>query len=149
MAIVLALLLAGLTIPLLLVNLFFASIQFRWPWVRSLLGGLFSVCRADTSSCAVVAETPYALLFLGLPNVVAGIPWAVSLLGLAAFWAASGRLAVPWPFLALSALSVIAAVYLIHALVFVLKQSCPLCMTSHALHASITILLFAVWYFER
>ncbi|HWX24408.1 MAG TPA: vitamin K epoxide reductase family protein [Vicinamibacteria bacterium] len=149
MAILLSLVLWGLGISLLLINLFFASIQFRWPRVRKHLGSFFTVCGAETSSCAVVAGTPYALLFMGLPNVVAGIPWALSLLGLAVFWAVSGRAVVPWPFLFASVMTVIAAGYLIHALVVVLKQACPLCLASHALHASVAILLWAVWFLER
>ena len=70
----LALVLVALTVPALLINLYFASLILgRWPRVRHHLGALFSACGADTSSCAVVVRTPYARLFAGAPNVHVGI----------------------------------------------------------------------------
>ena len=120
-------LLALLAIPALLINLYFASLILgRWPWLRRTLGRIFTACGADTSSCAIVAATPYARLFGGAPNVAAGVPWCLALLGLAAYWIASGRLVVPWPFLAVAVATLLVGAYLIYALVVVLKQPCPL-----------------------
>ena len=120
-------LLALLAAGALLINLYFASLVLgRWPRLRRALGSLFTACGADTSSCAIVAATPYARLFGGAPNVAAGIPWCVALLGLAAYWAASGRLAVPWPYLAVALTTLLAGAYLIYALAVVLRQPCPL-----------------------
>jgi len=120
-------LLALLAAAALLINLYFASLATgRWPALRRALGRLFTACGADTSSCAVVVATPYARLFGGAPNVLAGIPWCLALLGLAAYWMASGRLVVPWPYLAVAAASLAVGAYLIYALVVVLKQPCPL-----------------------
>lgn len=111
----------------LLINLYFASLALdRWPGLRRRLGRLFTVCGADTSSCAVVVATPYSRLFGGAPNVVVGIPWCLALLGLAGYWIASGRLVVPWPYLVGAAGSLLVGAYLIYALVAVLKQPCPL-----------------------
>ena len=120
-------LLALLAAAALLINLYFASLALgRWPALRRALGRLFTACGADTSSCAVVVATPYARLFGGAPNVLVGIPWCLALLGLAAYWMASGRLVVPWPYLAVAAASLAVGAYLIYALVAVLKQPCPL-----------------------
>ena len=120
-------LLALLAAGALLINLYFASLVLgRGPRLRGALGRLFTACGADTSSCAIVAATPYARLFRGAPNVAAGIPWCLALLGLAAYWAASGRLVVPWPYLAVALATLVVGAYLIYALAVVLRQPCPL-----------------------
>ena len=120
-------LLALLAAGALLINLYFASLVLgRGPRLRGALGRLFTACGADTSSCAIVAATPYARLFGGAPNVAAGIPWCLALLGLAAYWAASGRLVVPWPYLAVALATLVVGAYLIYALAVVLRQPCPL-----------------------
>ena len=116
-----------LTVPALFINLYFTSLMLgRWPGFRHRLGVLFTTCGADTSSCAVVVRTPYARLFGGAPNVHVGIVWNVALLGLALSWMVSGRVAVPWPYLIVGAVSVLVGVYLVRALVVDLRQPCPL-----------------------
>src|SRR6266446_570552 len=96
----LAIVLAALTVPALLINLYFTALMLdRWPRLRHGLGALFTTCGADTSSCAIVVKTPYARLFGGAPNVYVGIIWNVALLGLALRWmvtgGAGGAVAVP------------------------------------------------------
>ena len=119
--------LVALTVPALLINLYFTSLILdRWPGLRHRLGVLFRTCGADTSSCAIVVRTPYARLFGGAPNVYVGIVWNVALLGLALAWLVSGRVAVPWPFLLVAAGSVLVGLYLVWALVVDLRQPCPL-----------------------
>jgi len=116
-----------LTVPALFINLYFTSLMLgRWPGFRHRLGVLFTTCGADTSSCAIVVRTPYARLFGGAPNVHVGIVWNVALLGLALSWMVSGRVAVPWPYLIVGAVSVLVGVYLVRALVVDLRQPCPL-----------------------
>jgi len=116
-----------LTVPALFINLYFTSLMLgRWPGFRHRLGVLFTTCGADTSSCAIVVRTPYARLFGGAPNVHVGIIWNVALLGLALSWMVSGRVAVPWPYLIVGAVSVLVGVYLVRALVVDLRQPCPL-----------------------
>jgi uncharacterized membrane protein len=120
-------LLALLAGAALLINLYFAALILgRWPRLRRALGRLLTKCGADTSTCAIVAATPYARLLGGAPNVAAGIPWCLALLGLAAYWIASGRMIVPWPYLVVAAGTLLVGMYLIYALVVVLKQPCPL-----------------------
>jgi uncharacterized membrane protein len=127
MTALLAIALVALTVPALLINLYFtALILDRWPGLRHRLGVLFRTCGADTSSCAIVVRTPYARLFGGAPNVYVGIAWNVALLGLAVAWVLSGRAAVPWPFLIVAAASVLIGVYLVWALIVDLRQPCPL-----------------------
>jgi uncharacterized membrane protein len=119
--------LVALTVPALLINLYFTSLILgRWSGLRHRLGVLFTTCGADTSSCAIVVKTPYARLFGGAPNVWVGIVWNAALLGLALAWVLSGRLVVPWPFLIVAAASVLVGLYLVWALVVDLRQPCPL-----------------------
>jgi hypothetical protein len=47
-------------------------------------------------------------------------------LGLALSWMVSGRVAVPWPYLIVGAVSVLVGVYLVRGLVVDLRQSCLL-----------------------
>jgi uncharacterized membrane protein len=123
----LAIALVVLTVPALLINLYFTLLLLgRWPGLRDRLGGLFASCGADTSSCAIVVRTPYARLFGGTPNVHVGIVWNLALLGLALSWMLTGRVAVPWPFLIVAAVSVLVGLYLVCALVVDLRQPCPL-----------------------
>lgn len=127
MAATLAIGLVALTVPALLINLYFASLILgRWPRLRHRLGVLFTTCGADTSSCAIVVRTPYARLFGGAPNVHVGIVWNLALLGLALSWVLSGRVGVPWPYLIVAAVSVLIGLYLVRALVVDLRQPCPL-----------------------
>ena len=84
--------LIALTVPALLINLYFtALILDRWPGLRHRLGALFQTCGADTSSCAIVVRTPYARLFGGTPNVHVGIVWNLALFGLALSWILTGH----------------------------------------------------------
>ena len=127
MTVLLALGLIALTIPALLINVYFTSLILeRWPGLRHRLGALFMTCGADTSSCAIVVRTPYARLFGGAPNVYVGIVWNVACLALAAEWLVSGRPAVPWAFLLVAAASVVVGLYLVWALIADLRQPCPL-----------------------
>jgi uncharacterized membrane protein len=121
------LLLVLLTIPTLMINLYFMTLSLdRWPGLRRRLASLFQACGAETSSCALVFRTPYARVIGGVPNVYAGILWCLALIGLAGYWLVTGRVIVPWPFLAVAAATVALGIYLVHALVVVLEQPCPL-----------------------
>src|SRR5262249_57445446 len=100
----LAIALVVLTIPALLINIYFTLLILRRaPGLRQRLGSMFTACGADTSSCAIVVQTPYARLFGGAPNVYVGIVWNVALLGLAVTWIASGPVSVPWAYLVVAA----------------------------------------------
>lgn len=119
--------LAALALFALPINLYFAALILeRWPGLRNRLASLFGVCGVETNTCSIVAKTRYARIFGGQPNVLVGILWCLALLALAGYWAATGTTFVPWPFLVVAAASLCVAAYLIHALVVVLKQPCPL-----------------------
>ena len=123
----LAIALVVLTIPALLINLYFTLLLLdRSPALRDRLGALFRTCGADTSSCAIVVRTPYARLFGGAPNVHVGIVWNLALLGLALSWIVAGRATAPWPYLLVAAASVLAGLYLVRVLLVDLRQPCPL-----------------------
>lgn len=116
-----------LTVPALLINIYFTLLILRRaPGLRRRLGSMFTACGADTSSCAIVVQTPYARLFGGAPNVYVGIVWNVALLGLAVTWIASGRVSVPWAYLVVAAATVLVGVYLVYVLIAKLRQPCPL-----------------------
>src|SRR5215813_10085296 len=116
-----------LTVPALLINIYFTLLILRRaPGLRQRLGSMFTACGADTSSCAIVVQTPYARLFGGAPNVYVGIAWNLALLGLAVTWIASGRVSAPWPYLVVAAATVLVGVYLVYALIAKLRQPCPL-----------------------
>jgi uncharacterized membrane protein len=120
-------LLLALVVPALLINVYFTSLILeRWARLRGRLAWLFHACGAETSTCAVVVKTPYARIFGGVPNVALGIVWCLALTGLALTWLATGHVSVPWPFLFVAAGTLVVAVYLVYALVVVLKQPCPL-----------------------
>ena len=122
----LALGLIALSIPALLINVYFASLVLGCcPGLRSRLSRLFNACGAETSSCAIVVETPYARLFAGAPNVLIGVLWVIALFGLAGYWLVSATLVVPLPYLAVALGSLGVGAYLIYALVVVLKEPCP------------------------
>jgi len=123
----LAIALVVLTVPALLINLYFTLLLLdRGPGLRDGLGALFRTCGADTSSCAIVVRTPYARLFGGAPNVHVGILWNLTLIGLAVWWMLTGRATVPWPYLIVAGASVLVGLYLVRALVVDLRQPCPL-----------------------
>ena len=123
----LAIALVVLTVPALLINLYFTLLLLdRGPGLRDSLGALFRTCGADTSSCAIVVRTPYARLFSGAPNVHVGILWNLALIGLAIAWMLTGRATVPWPYLIVAGASVLVGLYLVRALVVDLRQPCPL-----------------------
>lgn len=123
----LAIALVLLTVPALLINLYFTLLLLdRGPGLRDSLGALFRTCGADTSSCAIVVRTPYARLFGGAPNVHVGILWNLALIGLAVWWMLTGRATVPWPYLIVAGASVLVGLYLVRLLVVDLRQPCPL-----------------------
>jgi uncharacterized membrane protein len=120
-------LLLVLLVPAILINVYFTALLLgRWGRLKARLGGLFSTCGADTSSCAIVVRTPYARLFGGAPNVWLGLAWCLALAPLAGYWIVTGTAPVPWPYLVVAAGTVGVGVYLVHALVVRLKQPCPL-----------------------
>jgi uncharacterized membrane protein len=122
-----AALLLALVVPAMLINVYFTSLILeRWARLRGGLSWLFHACGAETSNCAVVVKTPYARIFGGVPNVALGILWCAALAVLALTWLATGRLTVPWPFLFVALGTLVVAVYLVYALIVVLKQPCPL-----------------------
>ncbi len=136
--------LAVVAIVLFLVAAYFTTLTLGVaPGLSARLGTWLRACGADAATCSAVARTPYARLFGGVPNAVFGMAWAMALLGLAVAWIANGRLFVPLPYLYVAAASVATGAVLIHALVRVLRQRCPLCMTAHVLH--FLVAAFLLW----
>ncbi len=92
----------------------------------------------DSANCDTVLRTPQAALFAGLPNTVLGIAWYSALL----LWSAAGILiSLPhWLDTIMILCAAVAAgvsVYLAGSLLFVLRQSCPLCYAAHAVNAAV------------
>jgi len=105
---------------------FLLASRAGWEAAAKRLGVVASSCRIDTSSCAVVARTPWARVVFGIPNTVFGLAWCAALAWLAITWLRTGTLWVPWWALAAAAATVGAAVLLIWALRVRLQQPCPM-----------------------
>jgi hypothetical protein len=73
--------------------------------------------------------------------VVAGIPWCVLVIACAATAIATGTFPLWWVCVAIAAASVLCGCYLTYALLVILKEPCPLCLTQHAAHTAILVLL--------
>jgi uncharacterized membrane protein len=119
---ILALSLLGLAI-----NLYFVSLFYAVPaWFSRTLGGAARACGIDGGACKRVIHTPYARLFAGRPNVLAGVPWSALSIVCAAAFLATGRFPLWWPCVAIALASVLVGVYLTYVLFVVLKEPCPL-----------------------
>jgi len=111
----------------LAINLYFVSLFYPVPaWFSGMLGGAARACGIDGGACKRVVHTPYARLFGGKPNVVAGLPWSVLAIACAAVYLATGTFPLWWPCLLIAVASVATGVYLTFVLLFVLKEPCPL-----------------------
>lgn len=122
-----AALLAGPVAVLCYLNLYFLLLSREgWAGAARRVGVLATSCGVNTSTCAVVARTPWARVVFGVPNTVFGLLWCGALAWLAVGWIDVRRVVVPWWALAAAAATMGAAVLLIWALRFRLKQPCPL-----------------------
>lgn len=111
----------------LAINLYFAALFWPLPaWVSRVLGGAVRACGIDGGACRRVVATPYARLFGGRPNVVAGLPWSVLAIACASVFLATGTFPLWWVCMAIAVASVAVGVYLTYALLVILKEPCPL-----------------------
>ena len=91
-------------------------------------------CRLDERTCETILFTPYARL-LGIPNFYPGIIFYILVIAFASDPAALHTLLV------LSGVTVLAGLYLSHALLVKLKVPCTLCFMGHGINLLIFILL--------
>lgn len=111
----------------LAINLYFVSLFYPVPaWFARAAKGGARACGIDGHACQRVVTTPYARLFAGRPNIVAGLPWSLLTIACAAVALATGTFPLWWPCMAIGLASVAVGVYLTYVLVFVLKEPCPL-----------------------
>ncbi len=119
---------------------YFTAVAYRW--MRPDAAWIPTFCRMGEQTCASIVFTPSARI-LGLPNSVLGQAFYAALLG----GTLLGLLDQPL-LLALyragSLATVVLAVYLSYALLFVLRVPCPLCFASHGINAVIFVLLLLV-----
>jgi uncharacterized membrane protein len=117
----------GLGLLGLAISLYFVSLFYRVPpWFAGALGGAARACGIDGGACKRVVGAPQARLFGGKPNVVAGLPWSVLTIACAAVFLATGTFPLWWPCVAIALASVVVGVYLTYALLFILREPCPL-----------------------
>ncbi len=132
MAAVAALAVAGFAI-----STYFTAVAYRW--IRPDAAWIPAVCRMGERTCASIVFTPRARV-LGLPNSVLGQVFYAGLL----VGTPLGLLDQPH-LLALyragSLVTVVLAVYLSYALLFVMRVPCPLCFVSHGINTVIFVLL--------
>ena len=111
----------------LAINLYFVSLFYAMPgWFSRAVGGAARACGIDGGACKRVVLTPYARLFAGRPNIVAGLPWCVLVIVCAAVFLATGTFPLWWLCVGIALASVVVGIYLTYALFFVLKEPCPL-----------------------
>ena len=119
---------------------YFTAVAYRW--MRPDAAWIPTFCRMGEQTCASIVFTPSARI-LGLPNSVLGQAFYAALFG----GTLLGLLDQPL-LLALyragSLATVVLAVYLSYALLFVLRVPCPLCFASHGINAVIFVLLLLV-----
>jgi uncharacterized membrane protein len=117
----------GASLVGLAINLYFVSLFYRVPsWLSGALGGAARACGIDGGACKRVVATPYARLFGGKPNVVAGLPWSLLSIACASAFLATGTFPFWWPCLLVALASVVVGAYLAYVLFFVLREPCPL-----------------------
>lgn len=91
--------------------------------------------------CQTVMETPDGRVF-GLPNFIFGILYYLALIALsfmtesASGWATAAAV-TSW-------FTVLLGVYLVHALFFKIRVSCPLCMVGHGINLALAVCLTVV-----
>jgi uncharacterized membrane protein len=111
----------------LAINLYFVSLFYAVPvWFSRAFGGAARACGIDGQACKRVVLTPYARLFAGRPNIVAGLPWCVLTIACAAVFLATGAFPLWWVCVGIAIASVVVGIYLTYALFFVLKEPCRL-----------------------
>jgi uncharacterized membrane protein len=119
--------LIALSLVGLAINLYFVSLLYPVPaWFSRALGGAARACGIDGGACKRVVQTPYARLFAGRPNIVAGLPWSLLTLACATVFLATGAFPLWWPCVFIAFASVVVGVYLTWVLFVVLKEPCPL-----------------------
>jgi uncharacterized membrane protein len=92
--------------------------------------------------CLTVMQAPEARV-LGPPNFIPGIAYYLALIALS--WTAgpaSGWRTAAW---VASWLTVLMGLYLVHALRFRLRVSCPLCMLGHGINLALAVCLTIWW----
>jgi len=98
------------------------------------------VCRMDEQTCQYVLHTTYAKLF-GVPNSLLGAIFYAFILYTVLAHGPNSSAFISLVATLSSVLSVLASIYLTHALIVKLKTNCVLCFTCHALNLVILILL--------
>ncbi|HEY8477782.1 MAG TPA: vitamin K epoxide reductase family protein [Chloroflexota bacterium] len=124
----------------LYIALYFTLVTYRVLRPDTRLVPFF--CRMEEGVCASIVTSPYARALLGVPNSLLGVVYYAALL----VGVATGLLAHPVLLTALrvvALLTVALGVYLTHALLFVLRTPCPLCLASHAINLALALLLLA------
>ncbi len=96
----------------------------------------------DKAGCETVLLTSQAALFAGLPNTVLGIFWyaALALWSIAKIWMPPPQWLDTMMVLGAAATMGV-SIYLMVTLFFLLRQSCSLCYTAHAINIVILCLL--------
>lgn len=135
--------LIALSVVALAINLYFVSLFWAVPpWFARLVGGGARACGIDGGICRRVVATKYGRLFFGQPNVVLGLPWCVLVIACAAAFLVTGAFPLWWPCVLVAGASVAVGFYLTYALLVILKEPCPLCITGHVAHTAMFLLLF-------
>ncbi len=94
------------------------------------------ICDIGNAECGDVLRSPQANI-LGIPNTLVGIGYYTLMGAAAVFRLLAGRWPVPWLLLAAVGAGVVASIYLLYTLLYVLRQPCPYCIVAHMINGSI------------
>jgi uncharacterized membrane protein len=120
-----------------LISLYFTLVTYRL--IRPDQGFIPKFCRMSGNECPAIVDTPQARL-LGAPNSLLGLAYYSGVILFVLCSARSSTL-LYGGLIGISTVTVVMGVYLVYSLRAVLKVSCVLCMTGHALNLLILILL--------
>ena len=97
-----------------------------------------ALCKRGEGTCLTVLHTPYARTF-GVPNSLLGILFYLVMLGGVGY--VGTHPAVLYSLSAAAGAAFLFGIYLIYALRFRLRASCPLCYLGHAVNTALMVLV--------
>ncbi|MDO8683227.1 MAG: vitamin K epoxide reductase family protein [Armatimonadota bacterium] len=99
-----------------------------------------AICQMENSACKTVLESKYARVF-SIPNSLLGLPYYALTASICLIhWIYGTWLLLPYALIA-SAIAVAFSAYLTRALIYKLRQPCPLCFLAHAINLLLLALL--------
>lgn len=126
----------------LLVSIYLATIYTDSPLPRR--NDSSQACALGGGECEEVVHTPQSQT-LGVPNSLLGVGYYAVILAAVGTRLVTGRWPLPFAMIALLIGGVAFSMYLLYSMLFVLRQSCPYCITAHAVNGALAVAFIAAW----